>query len=135
MLYLKNEKVTVLEENKKHAIHRLTDRIWCAESQCILLENNRDLLLVEGKGDTKYIKNAISYWQSKDSKYCDLNLFVLPFGGTGNCADFIANIMEAGVIDRRIIALFDADGAGRKKFAKLVGINGIDYTSKVKEPH
>lgn len=124
-------KVTVLEEDKKCAINRLTDGIWCAESQCILLESDKDLLLVEGKGDTKYIKKAISYWKSKDEKYSELNLFVLPFGGTGNCADFIENIMEAGVVDRRIVALFDADGSGREKFAKLVGVSGSNYTTKV----
>lgn len=131
VLVKQDGKVNVLEEDKKRAIHHLTDGIWCAESQCILLESNQDLLLVEGKGDTRYIKKAISYWKGKDEKYSGLNLFILPFGGTGNCADFIENIMEAGVVDRRIVALFDADGSGREKFAKLVGISGSNYTTKV----
>ena len=124
-------KICVLEEDKKRAIHHLTNGIWCAESQCILLESNHDLLLVEGKGDTRYIKNAIKYWQSKDKKYEELNLFILPFGGTGNCSDFIGNIIDAGVVNRKIIALFDADGAGREKFSKLVGVNGNNYSTKV----
>ena len=124
-------KICLLDEDKKHAISRLTDGIWCAEAQCVLLEGGQDLLLVEGKGDTKYIKKAFSYFKNKDEKYSALNLFVLPFGGTGNCADFIQNIIEAGIINRKIIALFDADGSGRAKFSELVGRNGTTYTTKV----
>ena len=124
---------SVLAEDKKSAISRLTDGIWCAEPQCILLECDKDLLLVEGKGDIKYIKKALDYFKSKEEKYVDVDLFILPFGGTGNCKDFIDNIIEAGIKNRKIIALFDADGAGREKFNKLVGNEGNNYTSKVYE--
>lgn len=123
--------ICLLDEDKKHAISRLTDGVWCAEAQCVLLEGGQDLLLVEGKGDTKYIKKAFSYFKNKDEKYNALNLFVLPFGGAGNCADFIQNIIEAGIVNRKIIALFDADGAGREKFSGLVGRDGVAYTEKV----
>lgn len=127
----KGDAIDILSENKKQAVNRLTNGIWCAEAQCILFESQCDLLLVEGKGDTRYIKNAIKYFQSRDEKYKKLNLFVLPFGGTGNCADYIQNIIEAGIVNRKIIALFDADGSGRNKFSELVGREGNDYTDRI----
>ena len=55
----------------------------------------------------------------------------MPFGGTGNCADYIQNIIEAGIVNRKIIALFDADGSGRNKFSELVGREGNDYTDRI----
>lgn len=131
VLINKGAAIEILSEDKKEAINRLTNGIWCAEAQCILFESQCDLLLVEGKGDTKYIKNAIKFFQSRDGKYKKLNLFVLPFGGTGNCADYIRNIVEAGIVNRKIIALFDADGSGRNKFSELVGREGNDYTDKI----
>ncbi len=125
--------IEILTQDKKQAISRLTNGIWCAEAQCILFESQCDLLLVEGKGDTKYIKNAINYFRGIDEKYKKINLFVLPFGGTGNCSDFLKNIIEAGIVNRKIVALFDADGSGRKKFSELVGRKGDNYTDKIYE--
>lgn len=130
VLTSENNEIKVLDENRKNAISMLTDGIWCAEAQNILLESNKDLLLVEGKSDAKYINKAFSYFKNKDEKYSDLNLCILPFGGTENCADFIKIILDAGVVNRKIIALFDADGAGRKKFSVLVGRKEVTYTTK-----
>lgn len=131
VLVNKEETIEILSEDKKQAVNRFTNGIWCAEAQCILFESQCDLLLVEGKGDTRYIKNAIKYFQSRDEKYNKINLFVLPFGGTGNCADYIQNIIEVGIANRKIITLFDADGSGRKKFSELVGLKGDNYTDKI----
>lgn len=131
VLTSENNEVKVLDENRKKAISMLTDGIWCAEAQSILLESGKDLLLVEGKGDTKYINKAIEYFKSIDEKYEALDLFILPFGGTGNCKDFIDNVITSGKITRKIIALFDADDSGRDKFSKLTKRNGKEYTSKI----
>ena len=96
----------IVETDRKECIKKLTNGLWTAEEEHIFFASTKLLILVEGKGDVAYIKDAI-----KILNY-PLDINILPVGGSTNAKCFIREIKEE-LKDRKVLMIFDRDDAGK----------------------
>lgn len=109
MLARKDDSVSIVDDEKKKLIRKLTSNIWNAEEQNIFLNSDKTLLLVEGMDDVIYIRKAIQFFSDE----YPLNVDLLYFGGAQNSFEFIQNLKKIGNLDsKKIIVLFDRDQGG-----------------------
>lgn len=122
---------SLVEKEKKQIIEELTDGFWSKQEQNIFINSDKPLLLVEGKGDIEYIQKAIDVLPKNSNK---LSLDILHFGGTGNAKAFLENIKKCTSKDKRIIVLFDRDGAGAKGMKTCINFDkGIENKNTYKK--
>ena len=120
ILNKQDDKITLLEEDKKQAISMLTDGEWSCINQSIILDNKKPLVIVEGKSDIDLIKQAIKEFagQSDYKKYSRIDYEFLAAGGTGNIPDFYAKIKEINA-NKTVIILCDNDDAGNNAIKSI----------------
>lgn len=111
-----------------NTISKLTDGEWKYVEQVMLFENSRPLILVEGPGDVKYIRKAIEILSEDKSEFEELKVAdILHCGGASNIQRTINEIRSSLSENKKIIALFDNDDAGRTELKKAIG-KGKDRT-------
>lgn len=111
-----------------NTISKLTDGEWKYIEQVMLFENSRPLILVEGPGDVKYIRKAIEILSEDKSEFKKLKeADILHCGGASNIQRTINEIRSSLSENKKIIALFDNDDAGRTELKKAIG-KGKDRT-------
>lgn len=111
-----------------NTISKLTDGEWKYIEQVMLFENSRPLILVEGPGDVKYIRKAIEILSEDKSEFEKLKVAdILHCGGASNIQRTINEIRSSLSENKKIIALFDNDDAGRTELKKAIG-KGKDRT-------
>lgn len=111
-----------------NTISKLTDGEWKYIEQVMLFENSRPLILVEGPGDVKYIRKAIEILSEDKSEFKKLRVAdILHCGGASNIQRTINEIRSSLSENKKIIALFDNDDAGRTELKKAIG-KGKDRT-------
>lgn len=111
-----------------NTISKLTDGEWKYIEQVMLFENSRPLILVEGPGDVKYIRKAIEILSEDKSEFKKLKVAdILHCGGASNIQRTINEIRSSLSENKKIIALFDNDDAGRTELKKAIG-KGKDRT-------
>jgi 5S rRNA maturation endonuclease (ribonuclease M5) len=115
---------TIDVSNKVEAIKALTDGIWSYHQQTVILNSNKDLILVEGKTDIDYIKTALAKLQPTNEEYQNLDFEFIPFGGTDGLQHFVDKFTPKD--GQTIIALLDRDGAGKASLKKILNVPQID---------
>jgi ABC-type cobalamin/Fe3+-siderophores transport system ATPase subunit len=118
----------IIDKSKQEVIQELTGKFWNTQQQNIFLASNKDLILVEGKTDIKYLNTALSKLKSVFSKYNSIEFEYLPFGGADGLENFIDKFKPNH--GQKVIAFLDRDGnnkrAGKKAFMKIFGLNKIE---------
>lgn len=105
-----------------NTISKLTDGEWKYIEQVMLFENSRPLILVEGPGDVKYIRKAVEVLSEDKEQYKILrSADILHCGGASNIQRTINEIRSSLPENKKIIALFDNDEAGRTELKKAIG--------------
>lgn len=111
-----------------NTISKLTEGEWKYIEQVMLFENSRPLILVEGPGDVKYIRKAIEILSEDKNEFKKLKVAdILHCGGASNIQRTINEIRSSLSENKKIIALFDNDDAGRTELKKAIG-KGKDRT-------
>lgn len=105
-----------------NTISKLTDGEWKYIEQVMLFESSRPLVLVEGPGDVKYIRKAVEVLSEDKEQYRILkSADILHCGGASNIQRTINEIRSSLSENKKIIALFDNDEAGRTELKKAIG--------------
>lgn len=100
----------------------------------ILLNSNTDILIVEGKTDETYIKEALRQLKTIEPRYRSLDFNFLYMGGSD------PEVLEKLINEfppkegQTIIALFDRDGSGLKCIQEVCGYRGTkdDFSGFIK---
>ena len=120
VLTKQESRICLLDEDKKHAISRLTNGEWSYIDQTLFFDNKKPVVIVEGKSDIDLIQQAIKEFSKQPAyeKYGKLDYEFLAAGGTGNIPDFYSKVKEINS-DKIIIVLCDNDNAGKKAISEL----------------
>ncbi|MCK4440503.1 MAG: ATP-binding protein, partial [Sulfurovaceae bacterium] len=120
------------DKSKQEMFSHITDGIWNYQEQSIFLSSQKDIiLLVEGKHDKIHIEEAFS--RLKDD-YKDLDFDVFQMNGETNIKHMLLGLANNGVqfSGKKIIAIFDNDGAGKKGFGQnFKVVQGKEYKKLV----
>lgn len=116
---VKNNNVVSINKNTttiSTLIEQLTDGRMSYDQQLLLMNTDKNILLVEGKYDTYYLKKALDILNVKlNNKYQDIDLMMFPCGGASSLLSFfqdvITPILKTGQL---CISLFDDDESGRR---------------------
>ena len=104
-----------------NTISKLTNGEWSYIDQVLFFEKARPLLLVEGPGDVNYIKKAINVLRPGNETYKVFNdMDIIHCGGTSNIQRTIDEIKQNFPRGKKVIALYDRDGAGASALGKVV---------------
>lgn len=123
-----NNKVIISDKTDSlDAIEYLTDGIWSAQEQNILLSTTDDILIVEGKTDEIFIEKALEVLKKTEDKYKSLKFYFLPSGGADGVAYFIEKFKPKK--GQTIISFFDRDKAGWTNVKKVFEGEVIDTNS------
>jgi len=124
-----NEHVMMLDDGqlvakeKQEIIEALTHDFWSKQKQNVFLSSNDDILLVEGKLDIQFIKEAIS--KLDHTKYQALeSLEYIPTGGASGLRLFIDKFNPKD--SQKVIAILDADDAGCKEVKEILSEKNQD---------
>ena len=126
VFYMHNGKIEN-SEPLKHLSDLTDNEINYFEGSFIL--SSKNILVVEGKYDDKYMKKAISIFAQKDEKYNKLNDIAIFSANSASAAEVIYNQILSPCIDKidKIVFLFDYDDAGWKDgWKKIKAIHDIN---------
>lgn len=112
-----NNDVHVEAKEKQEIVHELTKGMWSYQEQNIFLNSNNDILLVEGKSDETFLKEALKRLQLTTDSYADLKFEYLPCGGADGVKLMTKKFKPK--FGQTIIALFDSDAAGWSSINKV----------------
>lgn len=116
--------------DKLKALENLTNGGFSLIDATLVISTKKPLLLVEGKGDVAYVFKAINVLNQQN----ELDIDILPFGGTANAKDFVDEIKKCVPPEKLIIVLFDRDEAGKDGMKKCVNFSkGKGNTSTFKK--
>lgn len=130
-----NKEVTINAGNMRSIINRVTDGEWSLIDGVLLVDKDRILVLVEGKSDVQYIREAIKKLSYKDDRYSKLNdIDFLQCGGTGNIPSTLVEIRNIVHPEKIIIVICDRDHAGDKAIKKICNLkNDVNYRAIYKK--
>ena len=120
------------DKTKQEVFSHITEGIWNYQEQSIFLSSTKDIiLLVEGKHDKIHIEEA---FKRLKNNYYELDFDVFDMHGETNIKHMLLGLANNGIDfdDKKIIAVFDNDGAGKKGFGQnFKVIQGKEYKSLV----
>jgi len=120
------------DKTKQEVFSHISDGIWNYQEQSIFLSSQKDIiLLVEGKHDKIHIEEAFS--RLKDN-YKALDFDIFQMNGETNIKHMLLGLANNGVPfdGKKIIAIFDNDGAGKKGFGQnFKVVQGKEYKKLV----
>jgi 5S rRNA maturation endonuclease (ribonuclease M5) len=108
-------------------LKEVTGGKWAIDSINNVLIANKDILLVEGKTDARYIEIALSKlreYKRDREKYSELDFIILSFGGASGLKNFIDKFNTSD--NQKVIALLDKDNAGKESFCSIFSNKNID---------
>ena len=126
VFYMHNGKIES-SEPLKHLSDLTDNEINYFEGSFIL--SSKNILVVEGKYDDKYMKKAISIFAQKDEKYNKLNDIAIFSTNSASAAEVIYNQILSPCIDKidKIVFLFDYDDGGWKDgWKKIKAIHDVN---------
>lgn len=134
MLTNEDGNTKVVDDDKRKIVETLTNDIWTLQEQNLFLTSNKDILIVEGITDERYLKTALKVFHEK-GEFMDLDLDYLPCGGAANVDRLISKFKPKD--GQLAIAIWDNDSAGQKAMRKvLYGDNSkkkLPYAKKVRK--
>ena len=115
-------------EPLKHLAELTDNEIDYFEGSFIL--SSKKILVTEGPYDGLYLIQAVSFFESNDSKYGKLrDIAIVYTGGTGNALSFYEQILkDTSEYHDKIVYLFDYDTNGLKGWKSIKGINDTKVT-------
>ncbi|MDZ4121009.1 MAG: hypothetical protein U1C33_01215, partial [Candidatus Cloacimonadaceae bacterium] len=101
--------------DKLKALEELTDGAFTIMDATLAFSTTKDILLVEGPSDYKYIRQAVNSLQNtKRSKFDSFEVFIIGCGGSGNVKHMLQSAILPNLPEKQLcIAIFDDDNAGR----------------------
>ncbi len=126
-IYYMHDGVVENADGLKHLSDLTDGAIDYFEGSFIL--SSKNILVVEGKYDDKYLKKAITIFANKDAKYSKLEQVTILSSNSASAAVEIYNQILAPCLDRidKIVFLFDYDNGGWndgwKKIKPLSDVN------------
>lgn len=111
----KGKGVEVFQSSKFSNLKELTDGAFTLMDGVVAMSTNKDIIIVEGKYDVKYLQKAHSYFKSIDPKYELLNFEFIKSGGTDKETYIEAfNKFKNAVSNQQmLVVLCDDDDPGR----------------------
>lgn len=104
----------VIPFDKIKAIEELSDGTISLTDVTLAIFSTKDILLVEGPSDCKYIIKALdTLKQTKAHTYGNLDISVFNCGGAGNVAPVLEQLIPYIKSKQVVIAAFDNDNAGK----------------------
>jgi len=103
-------------KSKQEMFSHITEGIWNYQEQSVFLSSTKDIiLLVEGKHDKIHILEA---FKRLKEEYDGLDFDIFQMNGESNIKHMMLGLINNGVDfnGKKIIAIFDNDGAGQKGF-------------------
>jgi ABC-type cobalamin/Fe3+-siderophores transport system ATPase subunit len=118
--YLDNGKIDENYNEKEQIINNLSSGFMGVSETQILLQSNKDILIVEGKTDEGYISQALEILKQNNDEYKDLDFNFLWLGGSDsdNFNKIIDNLTPKE--NQTIIAFFDRDSSGKECIKKIL---------------
>lgn len=126
MLENKGSKATLMSDEKREKIKRLTGSAWNIIGQDMILQSTKPLVVFEGKTDVKYIKRAVQMLQLSNTKYNDISVDFINCGGADNAQFFVHDLFSVIPDGKKVYLFFDRDDSGRKGAAAVLGISKDD---------
>lgn len=120
MLNASDGHIEIVSSDKIEKVKCLTSDIWTISEQTLFFNSDKPLLLVEGKSDTAYIKQAIKLLSVVETKYSRIDMDVLPFGGAANAKHFINELKPCVNSNKKVIVLFDRDESGGNGIKEVI---------------
>lgn len=116
----KNGKTTVITDDKLELIKKLASDQWNIVEAGVYLNSEKTLILVEGKSDIAFIKQAIDFFKNEKEVYKTFDFDFLSFNGTGNALAFVEKIRLISPA-KPILIIFDRDGGGKDGMVHISG--------------
>jgi energy-coupling factor transporter ATP-binding protein EcfA2 len=118
----------VIPSKKVKSIEDISGGTFTLTNATLAFATNKDILLVEGAIDYKYISKAIEVLKkTKGNKYDLIDFAIINCGGAGNIAAILEEAIIPYISDRQLcIAAFDCDEGGRngvKSINKILSAN------------
>ncbi|MBB6461972.1 ATP-dependent nuclease [Flammeovirga kamogawensis] len=114
--------VEIIHLDKINTLNEITNGEFSVIDATLALSTNKDILLVEGELDYKYINEALLRLNRlRDNKYEQFNFLIINCGGAGNIPAIFKEIVAPHIKPTQFcLATFDADKAGKD------GIEGMN---------
>ena len=119
-------KATLMSEEKREKIKRLSGDAWDIIGQEIVFQSKKPLVVFEGKTDVKYVKKALQMLQQRKPEYQRISVDFMSCGGADNAQFLIPDFLSLIPNEKHIYLFFDRDDAGRKGAAAVLGISKDD---------
>ena len=126
MLESKDGKATLMSDEKREKIKRLTGSAWDIIGQDMIFQSAKPLVIFEGETDVKYVKRALELIKQIKPEYNALSVDLINANGAGNVKSFIDNLKSFVSHSKRIIIFFDRDNAGKDGVQAVTGISKND---------
>ncbi|MDR0231235.1 MAG: AAA family ATPase [Dysgonamonadaceae bacterium] len=121
--FVDNGKIETIDKLKQ--ISDLTNGEFSYIEGAFIL-SSKNIIVVEGTNDIKYIKKAIDIFSVKDSKYNELKkLAFIPTGGASNTESFFNDVIINLLPPiKKLLYIFDYDDAGVDGWEKINKLKG-----------
>lgn len=126
MLESKDGKATLMSDEKREKIKRLTGSAWDIIGQDMIFQSSKPLVIFEGETDVKYVKRALELIKQIKPEYNAFSADLINANGAGNVKSFIDNLLEVISPTKKLIVFFDRDDAGQKGAAAVAGLSKND---------
>lgn len=126
MLESKDGKATLMSDEKREKIKRLTGSVWDIIGQDMIFQSTKPLVIFEGETDVKYVKRALELIKQIKPEYNALSVDLINANGAGNVKSFIDNLMEVISPTKKLVVFFDRDDAGKNGAASVTGLSKSD---------
>lgn len=126
MLESKDGKATLMSDEKREKIKRLTGSAWDIIGQDMIFQSSKPLVIFEGETDVKYVKRALELIKQIKPEYNAFSVDLINANGAGNVKSFIDNLLEVISPTKKLIVFFDRDDAGQKGAAAVAGLSKND---------
>lgn len=126
MLEVADGKASLMSNQKREKIKRLTGSAWDIIGKEMMLKSDKPLVVFEGKTDVMYVKRALELLKTNTPRFNTFSVDFLNANGAGNVKSFIDNLKEFVSASKKIIVFFDRDNAGRDGAHAITGISKSD---------
>lgn len=114
MIECNNGKATLMSDEKKEKIKRLTGSAWDIIGQEMILKSSHPLVLFEGKTDVEYTKRAMELLKPTKPEYNTITVDFLNANGAGNIKSFLDNLFELITPSKKVIVFLIETMRGKK---------------------
>lgn len=116
----KGSGVNVTKASKFSDIKTLSGNEFSLMDGVIAVSSKKDIILVEGKYDEKYLTRALRYFKTIDEKYKILNFDFINGGGADNTIQIYDKIYRSILSHQKLFIICDDDEPGRKTVNEIV---------------